>query len=177
MDEQSSLLTDRLLIQPLTTADNNFIFELVNTEGWLQFIGNRNVTSLTAATAYIQKIMDLEHIVYWVIKQKDTGEAIGIVTFIQRDYLPHPDIGFALLPRYHNKGYAYEATHAVLHKLIQERHLTHLLATTLPQNADSIKLLQRIGLAFEREVKLENETLHIYGASTDKLVAAKQEQA
>lgn len=161
------LTTARLLIQPLTPADNHFIFELVNTDGWLKFIGNRNVASAEEATAYIQKILAMQHVVYWVVKLKDTEEATGIVTYIQRDYLPYPDIGFAFLPRYCKQGYAYEATNAVLHQLTSEQQLTHILATTLSQNAASIKLLEKLGLNFEKEMEVEHQKLHIYGASTE----------
>ena len=160
--------TARLYIQPLTTADNHFIFELVNTEGWIQFIGNRNVASAMQATAYIQKILEMEQVTYWVVKLKNTQQAIGIVTYIKRDYLQHPDIGFAFLPRYCKKGYAYEATNAILYQLIREHSLPHILAITLPQNKASIKLLQRLGLTFEKEMEVENEMLHIYGVSTEK---------
>jgi hypothetical protein len=67
---QTLLTTDRLLIEPLTVNDNNFILELVNTNGWIEFIGNRNVTSHIEATAYIQKIIDNPNTTYWVVKIK-----------------------------------------------------------------------------------------------------------
>ena len=171
MDEQSILTTSRLLITPLAKSDDNFIFQLVNTEGWMQFIGNRNITSLVAAGAYIQNILVNKNSSYWVVKLKDSEEKIGIVTYIKRDYLEHHDIGFAFLPLYWREGYAFEATNAVLNKIIREQNISHILATTLPANVGSIKLLQRIGFVFETEIEIEREKLHVYGASTDKLVS------
>ncbi len=35
--------TNRLTLRKLEEKDCSFILELLNTEGWLKFIGNRNV--------------------------------------------------------------------------------------------------------------------------------------
>ncbi len=55
MSFQFSISTERLLINPLSTYDDYFILELLNTEGWIKFIGNRNIHSQADASAYIQK--------------------------------------------------------------------------------------------------------------------------
>ena len=169
MEIHTLLTTDRLLIEPLTVNDDIFILELVNTDGWIKFIGNRNVTSQVEATAYIQKIIDNPHTTYWVVKLKDNQTSIGIITFIKRDYLEHHDIGFAFLPSFANNGYAYEATNTVLKNALHFYNLSHILATTVPENIRSIKLLKKIGLCFNKEIEVSKEKLHVYGASTDKL--------
>ena len=163
------LTTDRLSIQPLTENDHDFIHELVNTKGWLTFIGDRNVGSPEAAIDYIIKILDNDKVRYWVVRSKENGTSVGVVTFIQRDYLDHPDIGFAFLPRFSGKGYAFEATHAVLNRLLDQENHTHILATTIPENVRSINLLEKIGLAFEREIIVSGETLYVYGATRDRI--------
>ena len=163
------LTTNRLLIEPLSINDNNFIFELVNTEGWLKFIGNRNIESDTDAIAYIERILANENISYWVVKLKENKKSIGIITFIKRDYLNYHDIGFAFLPTASKKGFAYEATMTVLEKLIKDENLLHILATTVPENVSSIKLLEKLGLNFEKEIEIDNTKLSIYGIPIDKL--------
>ena len=163
------LFTDRLFIEPLTFNDTAFILELVNTEGWLTFIGNRNVHSEMDAREYIQKIMDNSNTDYSLVKRKKDQTKIGIITFIQRDYLDHPDIGFAFLPAYSNKGYAYEATKAVLKNLIETNNLAHILATTIPENLHSIKLLKKLGLSYEKEIEVNKVKLQVYGAATEKI--------
>ena len=96
-----------------------------------------------------------------------------MVTFIQRDYLEHPDIGFAFLPQFSGNGYAFEATKTVLEALIEQENLSHILATTIPENVRSILLLKKIGLDFEREILVAEETLHVYGASIVQTVMDK----
>jgi [ribosomal protein S5]-alanine N-acetyltransferase len=44
-----------------------------------------------------------------VIEKLDTSIPIGILSFMKRDQMDHPDFGFALLPLYHRHGYALES--------------------------------------------------------------------
>jgi RimJ/RimL family protein N-acetyltransferase len=166
---QTTIVTNRLLLEPLTLNDNSFILELVNSEGWLKYIGDRNINSPEDASDYIQKVNSNPNITYWVVKLKDKAISIGIITFIKRDYLEHCDIGFALLPKFTNNGYAFEATKEVLTNIIHNSEYTHVLATTIPENKDSIKLLERLGLRLDKEIEVADEKLHVYQISTDKL--------
>ena len=160
---KTPLTTTRLLIDPLSLSNNKFILELVNTDGWLKFIGNRNINSEKEAATYIQKIIDNPNAAYFVVKLKNKTK-IGIVTFIKRDYLENHDIGFAFLPKFGNNGYAYEATSAVLMNVTRIYNLSHILATTIPENINSIKLLKKLGLSFEKEIEVENIKLHVYSS-------------
>jgi RimJ/RimL family protein N-acetyltransferase len=169
MEIQILSTTDRLLIEPLTIKDCSFILELVNTDGWLEFIGNRNINSEDEATAYIRKIIDNPNTIYWVVKLKDNDSPIGIITFIKRDYLAHYDIGCAFLSAFGNKGYAYEATKALLCNVIDSAEHSHILSITNPNNYSAIKLLKKLGLQFQEEIEVENEKLQLYAVSADKL--------
>ena len=165
-----TITTERLFLEPLSESDDNFIMELLNTEGWIKYIGNRNINSKEDAIAYIQRINDNANITYWTTKLKDTKIAIGLVTLIKRDYLEHNDIGFAFLPNYSNKGYAVEATKAVLSYLVEEKSISHIFAVILPENTGSIKLIEKLGLRFEKVVEIENEVLSVYKATVEQMV-------
>ena len=159
---QIAFKTDRLLLTALSLDDAIFIFELVNTAEWIQFIGNRKVEDLGDAKAYIQKLIDNPTINYWVVKLQNDGQSIGVITLLKRDYLEHPDIGFAFLPRFSHQGYAFEASSVVLKKLLESTDYQYILAATLPENANSIKLLEKLGLHFEKEFLRNNDTLRLY---------------
>ncbi len=154
--------TSRLCLHKVDVSDNTFIFKLVNSPGWLKFIGNRNVNSSEDAIPYIRKIQSTPNLTYWVVSITQTNEAIGIISFIKREYLDHHDIGFAFLPEFNGKGYAYEAAHAVREELIKKPEHNTILAVTLPENVASIKLVKKLGMQFEKEIELGSEKLHIY---------------
>ena len=159
--------TERLLLSELTLKDTEFIIELVNTEGWLKFIGNRNIKTKEDAIKYIQMLLDDPGIVYWVVKSKEQNIQIGVVTFISRKHLPHPDLGFAFLPQHSGKGYAFEAATIVLNDIIKE-HPT-LLASTLDGNISSMKLLEKLGFTPLKEELEENIKVFYYSITLDKL--------
>lgn len=154
--------TKRLYIEPVTTFDSAFIFELLNTEGWIKFIGDRNIHTLEDATSYIQKIIDNQKSNYWVCKLKENKTPVGIVTFIKRDQFDAPDIGFALLPAYEKKGFAFEATSQVLEGIKKNKSFDTIIAFTLYNNTSSILLLEKLGLAFEKEIQDKEERLFVY---------------
>jgi RimJ/RimL family protein N-acetyltransferase len=165
----TNLTTERLSLNALAIEDADFIQELVNTKGWLQFIGDRNIHTKEDAVNYINKINSSPNIHYRVVRIKGTQAPAGIISFIKRDYLEHFDIGFAFLPKYNGKGYAYEAAKAVLAVISTMPEHPVVLATTISGNVSSIKLLTRLGLRFEKEIVIEGEKLHVYSSMNKTL--------
>ena len=98
-----NLETERLYIRPLMIKDVDFILQLLNSKGWIQFIGDRNVKDIKAANDYIQRILLNNKFFYSVFEIKETNTPIGIVTFLYRENKNYPDIGFAMLPEYEKK--------------------------------------------------------------------------
>ena len=172
--------SNRLFIRPVQLEDNHFMFELLNTPGWLVNIGDKHITSLADADRYIQRLMDDAGSNYWVMLLKsdlltEGSESqafeirIGVVTCMQRSYLPNVDIGFALLPLYERQGYAYEGARALLVMLTSRVQSTFILATTLPSNTSSIQLIKKLGLQFEKTIVEHDLLLHVYKILMDQL--------
>lgn len=169
----TNFTTDRLVLSPLIPDDLAFIFELVNTSGWIEFIGDRNVKSMEDAALYIQKILNNPAVSYTVARLRTTKTPIGIVTLIKREYLNHHDIGFAFLPAYSKQGYAFEASSALLNYLTKDPFYTQLLATTVKQNVSSIRLLEKLGFRFDKEIQVDSQQLFLYSASADKILISQ----
>ena len=73
---------------------------------------------------------------------------------LKRDTLPDVDVGFAFLSRHWSKGYAAESAAAILDHGRRQLGLKRMVAITAPENHGSIAVLERIGLKFERMVRL-----------------------
>ncbi|WP_158453816.1 GNAT family N-acetyltransferase [Pontibacter korlensis] len=142
--------------------DANFIFELVNLPDWKRFNGDRNVTSRAAAEVYIEGMVTNPDTECWVVRLKQEKPPVGIITFIKREYLQHPYIGFTFLPEYRSQGYAYEATGTVLEEVKLNTAFTHVHATVLKENQKSIYLLEKLGLRYEKNVRVKNDELLLY---------------
>lgn len=167
-----TLHTQRLTIRRMTSADAAFVVELLNTPGWLRFIGDRGVRSLADAVRYIETgpmaMATTLGLGFSVVELKQTGEPLGICGLAQRDYLDHRDIGFAFLPQHGGQGYAYESARAVLDHAQGELGLPRVLATTRIDNLASQRLLEKLGLRFERLLSLRDpeRELRVYGIGT-----------
>ncbi len=152
--------TNRLTLQPLQLKDASFIQTLVNTVGWLQFIGDRHIHNIEAAEQYINKILANQAITYWAVTLIDQPTTIGLITLIKRTYLDNKDIGFAFLPQFEKQGYAFEAASVVLQHCKLKLPIIH--ATTLADNISSIKLLKKLGFLFTKTIEVAGESLQVY---------------
>jgi RimJ/RimL family protein N-acetyltransferase len=154
------LETDRLVIRHIVLDDASFMLGLLNDSTWLQFIGDRGVRTLDDAAHYISSgPLDMYSRLgfgFYIVELADSATPIGICGLAKRDYLQDVDIGFAMLPQYAGKGYAYESAKAVLDYAKTQLRLPRLVATTRPENTASAYLLQKLGLKFERVMTLPN---------------------
>ena len=148
------LSTARLDLAELTHDDAEFIFGLVNEPSWLANIGDRGVRTLDDAHAYLTNgplAMYAQHgYGLWRVARRDDGAVVGICGLLKRDTLPDADIGFAFLPAYWGEGYAREAAEATLRYGFDAQRMPRIVAIVSPGNAASIRLLERLGFAFER---------------------------
>lgn len=150
--------THRLTLRPFTTADTSFIIELLNSPGWLRYIGDRNVKTESEAKVYLEngpiKSYRENGFGLCMVEKTAGSKPIGMCGIIKRDNLDHPDIGFAFLPGFQSQGYAFEMASATLKHAQDVLNLTPLLAITLPDNKKSIRLLEKIGMKYTRTVSL-----------------------
>ena len=151
----TDLETERLLLRRLTVDDAAFILTLLNEPSFLRYIGDKKVRNLDDARQYILNgpvaSYDRNGFGLNLVELKESHTPIGICGLLKRDELPDPDIGFALLPDFWNKGFAFEAATAVLQ---DARDKERILAITSLDNDASINLLQRLGFKFEKVIRL-----------------------
>ncbi|MGY0037176.1 GNAT family N-acetyltransferase [Pedobacter sp. NJ-S-72] len=163
---QNSLNTERLLINTVTLDDAPFILELLNTPGWLKFIGDRNVKTIEDAKNYILKLTGGPGTNYFLVKLLDQQVPAGVITLMKRDYLDHHDIGFAFHPDHAGKGYAFEAAKEVLDQLKTDPSHTYIQAIVLKTNTKSVQLIEKLGLTYEKDLKRDDEDLFLYSLAT-----------
>jgi ribosomal-protein-alanine N-acetyltransferase len=161
--------TERLVLRRFTLDDAAFVLELVNEPGWLRFIGDRNVRTLDDARAFIEKRLLGPYarlgFGFYRLELKVGGTPVGLCGLVRREGLDDVDIGFGLLQRWEGRGYAHESAVEVVRHAREQLALTRLVAITRPDNGPSIALLEKLGMRFERTLRLPGETvdLSLYG--------------
>lgn len=149
------LQTERLRLRHMTPDDAEFMLGLLNDPGWHRFIGDRGIRTVDGAREHIVKgpiaMVARLGFGFYLVERKADGRPLGLCGLAKRDFLDDVDIGYAFLPEYGGQGYAFEAAQGVLAHA-RALGLTRLVATVVPDNEASIRLLEKLGLRFERTI-------------------------
>jgi [ribosomal protein S5]-alanine N-acetyltransferase len=159
------LETERLILRRFTTNDAPFILELLNDPAFLRFIGDKGVKTLEDARQYLLQgpLTSYEQLGFgiYLVELKPNGKPIGMCGLIKRETLEDVDIGFAFLPDFRMQGYAFESAAAVKVYGVTALNLKRLLAITNQDNYGSMRVLEKIGLKFDRLIRLTEESPEI----------------
>ncbi|WP_407333674.1 GNAT family N-acetyltransferase [Enterovibrio sp. 27052020O] len=157
------LETERLTLRLFNEKDAPFIHRLYNTDGFLEFVGDKNIRSDIDAAVYLRaSLMPMyaqTNMGLFAVEEKQSGQPIGTCGLIKRDTLDDIDLGYGFLPTHEGMGYASEAAIAVLDLAKSALKLTQIVAITHPHNARSVALLKRLGFRIESSVKQAPELL------------------
>lgn len=166
------LETNRLRLREFTENDSPFILELLNTDGWIRYIGDRKINSLDTAKKYLIDGPIKSYTQYGfglsMVELSDEKTPVGMCGLIKRDSLEDFDLGFAFLPEFTGKGYAFEIADACLNFAFHELKLNRVVAITLPENTACVSLLKKLGMRFEKTVTLPNDTVALSLFATQK---------
>jgi len=149
--------TPRLIISKITLKDAPFFIELMNSPHWLKYIGDRNIKTIIDAEAYLKKGILKSYKengfgFYKVLLKSENNKTIGISGLIKRKELEGTDIGFGFLPQYEGKGFGFESSIEIMKFAEQILKLKSILAITDPINENSIKLLEKLGLIYQKTI-------------------------
>lgn len=164
------LATERTILREITSDDAAFVLDLLNQPSFIKYIGDRQVRTIDEAREYIESRFAESYRKFgfgmWAVVLKETSQIVGLCGFVKRDGLPEADIGFALLPQFEGKGYAFESASAAMLYGRDVLKLPRVLAITSQHNANSQKILEKIGLKFERLITLPGnaEELKLFSA-------------
>jgi [ribosomal protein S5]-alanine N-acetyltransferase len=164
--------TARLNLRRMSLDDAHFIVELLNDSSFLRFVGDKGVKTAEDARRYIltgpMDSYERHGFGLWLVELKDTNTPIGICGLLKRDTLSDVDIGFALLPQYRSQGYAFESAAAVMDYGRNVLGLKRIVAITNDDNVGSIRVLEKIGLRFDRMIRLSGEGPEIRLLASDR---------
>jgi RimJ/RimL family protein N-acetyltransferase len=162
------LETERLRLQWFTLDDAPLMYAIWNDPEFVRFVGDRGIRTLDLAeTAMRDGPLHLYETYgygpFRVVRRADGADA-GVCGLFRRDNLDAADIGFAFLPDYRGKGFGYEASLAVLQHARDDLKLATISAIVSPKNTASIGLLAKLGLRYDRDLRMpgDDEDVSLY---------------
>lgn len=167
------LETERLVLREITVNDSEFILDLLNQPKYLKYIGDKGVRTVEGAATFIENLIRKSYrdngYGHYIVYLRDDPTPMGTCGYVRRDSLPDPDIGFAFLPQFERKGYAFESADAVLKYGREVLGFKRVLAIATPDNESSGRLLEKLGFSFDRLIKLASgdEELKLFSSDTE----------
>jgi [ribosomal protein S5]-alanine N-acetyltransferase len=143
----------RFTIREMTLNDAPFILDLLNQQGFIDHIGDRNIRSIADAELFIQTgpLQDYKDRGFsmWLVENKQ-HQLVGMCGLLQREYFDVPDIGYAISEAYSAQGIATESARAVIDWAKKSLKYTRILASTNPGNESSARVLEKLGFKFDQ---------------------------
>ena len=159
------LETERLVLREFRLDDAAFILQLLNEPAFLRFIGDKGVRTLADARDYLLQgpLESYRRFGFglYLASLREDGTPIGMCGLVKREGLADVDVGFALRSGHWSRGYAVEAARAVLDYGKRTLNLGRIVAIANPDNHASIAVLEKIGLRFERLVRLSRDAIEL----------------
>ena len=100
----------------------------------------------------------------WIAMLKDSQEFAGQCGLVMQriEDVPEVEIGYLFLRKFWGRGLATEAAKAVRDYGFQKLEYDRLISLIDPGNAASIRVAERIGMKFEKEVEHLNKHVCVY---------------
>jgi [ribosomal protein S5]-alanine N-acetyltransferase len=140
--------TNRLSIRQFVLSDYNDLYEYLSDSVTYIFEPGKPITLDEAKELVSQRSKGN---IFWAVILKQDSKLIGHLYFEQlkpKERLTW-ELGYIFNPRYHRKGYASEASAALVDYAFTHYHAHRIMARCNPENVASWKLLEKIGFARE----------------------------
>jgi RimJ/RimL family protein N-acetyltransferase len=165
------LSTQRLIIREMSDKDLDDLYRLNSDPDVMKYIGDGTADSLQDVKEGLERIKNY-YITYpglgiWALEDRDTKSFIGLCMLKYWSGTPEIEVGYRLLPAYWRKGYAYESAEALVKYGREKLGLKRIVATAHADNIPSVKILEKLGLRFERVETYEGRTKNFYSIGFD----------
>lgn len=155
--------TNRLIIRNWTIEDVQDYYAIVSDPDVMKFIGNGKPQSYEEAELYVKKCIKSAAEIGWsrfAVVDKETNELMGFCGFAH--YNNELDFGWRYAKKFWGRGFGTEAAKAVLKFGIKKFKFSRIVCISYPENRGSIRIIEKIGMKFEKEINLNQRKVKQY---------------
>lgn len=165
--------TERLVLREFSPADAPALLELNSDPEVLRYTGNYPFKNLEEVHAFIRDYDQYRLYGYgrWSVLWKETGEHIGWCGLKYRTDRKETDLGYRFRKKWWGKGIATEAAKASLQVGFESCGLERIIGNAMKENAASIRVLEKIGMTFFRELLIDGHEAVSYRISREDFLS------
>ncbi|WP_040282396.1 GNAT family N-acetyltransferase [Psychroserpens damuponensis] len=158
------LETNRLILRELHINDAQHFYNLNLNQNVIKYTGNSAFKNIQEAKEFLENYQDYKLNGYgrWAVIQKETNEFIGWCGLKFGEIENETDIGFRFFEKEWNKGFATESAKACINYGFKHLNLKRIIGRAMKENFGSIKVLEKIGMAYERDTIFLEKDAVIY---------------
>ncbi|OIQ21860.1 GNAT family N-acetyltransferase [Lacinutrix sp. MedPE-SW] len=157
LSKTENIETNRLFLNKIGQHQVDIIFKLRSNETVCKYIERPLYKKRKEARIHVDKVVNElreNNAITWVLTLKDNNKEIGTICLWNfSEDRKTAELGYDLLPEYHNKGYMSEALDNVINFGFNIAKLKSIEAFTQFENKASIHLLESKGFAFKPKRK------------------------
>lgn len=155
--ELPTIRTSRLELRTITPDDVDALFRIFGDPELTRYWGHPALADRAAAESLVEEIRAGAHsgeLLQWGIRPGGNADLIGTCTLSSLDRQNRrAEIGAALAPEHHGRGYAEEAVRAVIDHGFGELGLHRITADVDPRNAPALRLVEHLGFRKEGHLR------------------------
>ncbi len=150
--------SERLLFCEMSPSDAEHFYLLNADPEVVRYTGDPPFRDVDHARSFLEQYNEYNNSGFgrWVLKTIHEGQFIGWCG-LKRHASGEVDLGFRLLQKEWNKGYATEASQACLELAFNIHRLPYVIGRAMSENKASLRVLEKIGMHFWKET---DEDLH-----------------
>lgn len=145
--------TERLLLREITLDDKEALLTLYSNPEVLKYTGESIVESIEEIEQAIKiRVSNYKKYGYgrWATFLKSGMQFVGWAGLAYLPEFDKTDLGYRFLPEYWGLGIATEASRAILDYGFDQLELKKVIAIAMKENKASIRVMQKIGMEFEK---------------------------
>jgi ribosomal-protein-alanine N-acetyltransferase len=163
--------TERLLLRQPRAEDAPGLLEAFADPEAMRFIGDGSTTDLAGADEAVGRWLerwDAWGIGMFVVERAEDARVLGRAGFLRWDSETweiggsETELGWGLAREHWGRGYATEAAVALRDWALAERGLTRLISLIQPANLRSIRVAEKLGERYERDVEVRDLPTRLY---------------
>ena len=162
------IVTERLLLRAFKEDDLKAYSEMCADVETMKYIGKGKPLSTEESwrsMAFILGHWLLRGYGLWAVEEKDSGHFIGRVGLFYPEGWPGIEVGWTLVRSFWGRGYATEAAESALKWGFANTQVQELISLIIPENQASIKVSQRLGQTFSKQVVVHERIANLYSIS------------
>lgn len=165
------LETDRLFLREWNIKDSENLYQLNLNPNVVKYTGDKAFESIAEAENFLANYKDYEINGFgrWAVNNKSNGEFLGWCGLKYVKELNETDVGFRFFEEHWNKGFATESAKACLKYGFENLNLKTIIGRAMAENVASQKVLEKIGMNYEREFNFDEHKGLIYRIKNNQI--------